>query len=67
MLNEKEMIEQEEIMLDMIDRFLDVEVKPHVRRFDHDDIYPAEIVEKMKAMGLFGCICLLYTSDAADE
>ena len=46
---------QEELILDMLDRFLTVEVKPHVHKLEHDDIYPAEIVEKMKEMGLFGC------------
>ncbi|MEP9356492.1 acyl-CoA dehydrogenase family protein [Xanthobacter sp. KR7-65] len=56
MLNEKEMVEQEDLMLDMVDRFLETEVAPHVRHFDHDDVYPADIVEKMKEMGLFGCI-----------
>lgn len=48
--------EQEQMMLDMVDRFLETEVAPHVRKLENDDIYPKEIVEKMKAMGLFGCI-----------
>lgn len=48
--------EQEELILDMLDRFLAVEVKPHVHQLEHDDEYPAEIVEKMKEMGLFGCL-----------
>jgi len=48
--------EQEHMMLDMIDRFLEIEVAPHVHKLEHDDIYPEEIVEKMKEMGLFGCI-----------
>ena len=48
--------EQEQMMLDMVDRFLETEVAPHVRKLEHDDIYPKEIVEKMQAMGLFGCI-----------
>jgi alkylation response protein AidB-like acyl-CoA dehydrogenase len=48
--------EQEGLILDMLDRFLAVEVKPYVHKLEHDDIYPAEIVEKMKEMGLFGCI-----------
>ncbi|HEY1226628.1 MAG TPA: acyl-CoA dehydrogenase family protein, partial [Ramlibacter sp.] len=48
--------EQEGLILDMLDRFLAVEVKPHVHRLEHDDEYPAEIVEKMKEMGLFGCL-----------
>jgi alkylation response protein AidB-like acyl-CoA dehydrogenase len=48
--------EQEGLILDMLDRFLAVEVKPYVHDLEHDDIYPAEIVEKMKEMGLFGSI-----------
>lgn len=48
--------EQENLILDMINRFLEAEVRPFVRHFDHQDIYPSEIVEKMKEMGLFGCI-----------
>lgn len=48
--------EQEGLILDMLDRFLASEVKPHVQRLEHADEYPAEIVEKMKEMGLFGCI-----------
>jgi len=48
--------EQEMLILDSLDRFLATEVKPHVHKLEHDDVYPAEIVEKMKEMGLFGCI-----------
>lgn len=47
---------QEQLILDMVDRFLEQEVKPHVWKLEHDDIYPTEIVEKMKTMGLFGCL-----------
>ncbi|MBV7481575.1 acyl-CoA dehydrogenase family protein [Bordetella sp. BOR01] len=47
---------QERLILDMVGRFLEQEVRPHVWQFEHDDIYPAEIVEKMKEMGLFGCM-----------
>jgi len=43
-------------ILDAIDRFLRVEVRPHVKRLEQADEYPTEIVERMKAMGLFGCI-----------
>jgi len=46
---------QERLILDMLDRFLEQEVKPHVWQLEHDDEYPADIVEKMKSMGLFGC------------
>src|SRR3546814_5410817 len=47
---------QEQLILDMVGRFLEQEVRPHVWQLEHDDIYPVEIVEKMKAMGLFGCL-----------
>jgi alkylation response protein AidB-like acyl-CoA dehydrogenase len=43
-------------LLDAIDRWLDKEVRPHVMRLEHDDIYPREMVESMKAMGLFGAV-----------
>jgi alkylation response protein AidB-like acyl-CoA dehydrogenase len=48
--------EHDRLVLATVDKFLETEVKPHVRALEHDDIYPAEIVEKMKEMGLFGCI-----------
>jgi alkylation response protein AidB-like acyl-CoA dehydrogenase len=44
----------EVLMLDSVRRFLDREVKPYVHALEHDDIYPEEIVEQMKALGLFG-------------
>jgi len=47
--------EQEGLILEMLDRFLAVEVKPHVHKLEHDDEYPTAIVEKMKELGLFGC------------
>lgn len=46
--------DEEQALFDTIDRWLDTKVKPVVRRHDHDDIYPAEIVEQMKELGLFG-------------
>src|SRR5438552_11205935 len=46
--------EQDTLILDSLGRFLDREVKPHVHALEHDDIYPADIVEGMKALGLFG-------------
>jgi alkylation response protein AidB-like acyl-CoA dehydrogenase len=38
-----------------LERFLEREVRPHVRELEAKDIWPAEIVQKMTAMGLFGC------------
>ncbi|KXU83939.1 acyl-CoA dehydrogenase [Paraburkholderia monticola] len=53
---ELDTLENDQLILDSLDRFLESEVRPYVHKFDHDDIYPEEIVEKMKDMGLFGCI-----------
>lgn len=47
---------QERLILDMVDRFLEKEVAPYAWQLEHDDEYPAQIVEKMKEMGLFGCL-----------
>jgi alkylation response protein AidB-like acyl-CoA dehydrogenase len=50
-----EAAEHERLVLAMVDKFLEAEVRPHVHALEHDDVYPTEIVEKMKEMGLFGC------------
>ncbi|HEX7439576.1 MAG TPA: acyl-CoA dehydrogenase family protein [Caldimonas sp.] len=46
----------ERIILDAVDKFLDKDVRPHVHRLEKEDTYPAEMVETMKELGLFGCI-----------
>ena len=46
----------EAALLEAIDRWLDKEVKPHVMTMEHDDSYPRQMVEDMKAMGLFGAV-----------
>src|SRR5712671_4760342 len=46
--------DQDRLILDSVTRFLGREVKPHVHALEHDDIWPADIVEGMKALGLFG-------------
>lgn len=46
--------EQEALILESVDKFLDKDVRPRVHALEHDDVYPAEIVESMKALGLFG-------------
>ena len=43
---------EERQFLDAIDKWLAKDVKPHVASMEHDDVYPAEMVEQMKAMGL---------------
>ena len=48
-------IEQEQMVLDAVDKFLEAEVRTHAHRLEAADEYPTEIVEKMKELGLFGC------------
>ncbi|HBA34647.1 MAG TPA: acyl-CoA dehydrogenase [Gammaproteobacteria bacterium] len=48
--------EQEQLILDTVDKFLQKEVRPYAIELETSDTYPDEIVEQMKAMGLFGCI-----------
>ena len=44
----------ESLILDSVDRFLERDVRPVAHELEASDTYPAEIVEKMKALGLFG-------------
>lgn len=48
--------EQERMILDAVDRFLERDVAPYAMELEHNDTYPEEIVEKMKELGLFGSI-----------
>jgi alkylation response protein AidB-like acyl-CoA dehydrogenase len=47
-------LEQEEALLDAVEKWLQRDVRPHVLKFDHADEYPTEMVEQMKELGLFG-------------
>ena len=44
----------EEQLFRAIDRWLERDVKPVVKEHDHADRWPAEIVEQMQELGLFG-------------
>lgn len=44
----------DQIILDSIEKFLVKEVKPVAKELELSDTYPHEIVERMKALGLFG-------------
>ncbi len=50
------MEEKDSLILEAVERFMEKEVRPVARAMEQQDVYPAEIVEKMKAMGLFGAI-----------
>src|SRR5688572_15662671 len=47
---------EEAALLDAVERWLEKEVRPQVMRLEHEDIYPREMVERMKEMGLFGAV-----------
>lgn len=47
---------EEAALLEAIDRWLSKEVKPQVMKLEHDDVYPHQLVEDMKQMGLFGAV-----------
>lgn len=51
-----ERAEEEQIILDAIEKFLAREVAPYAHDLEKDDIYPEDIVEGMKELGLFGAI-----------
>ncbi len=46
--------DEEDEILDVIDRWVEKEVRPIARRFDQADEYPHDLVEQMKELGLFG-------------
>jgi alkylation response protein AidB-like acyl-CoA dehydrogenase len=46
--------QQETLILQSVDRFLEREVRPVVRELDAEDRYPAAIADKLAEMGLFG-------------
>ena len=46
--------EDESQMLDAVAKWLDRDVRHRVMELEHGDIYPEELVEQMKALGLFG-------------
>jgi alkylation response protein AidB-like acyl-CoA dehydrogenase len=41
-------------ILETVREFVDKEIIPHAQRLEHADEYPADIVEAMREMGLFG-------------
>jgi alkylation response protein AidB-like acyl-CoA dehydrogenase len=41
-------------LLDAIDRWIERDLRPIVKEYDHADRYPTHVVEQMKELGLFG-------------
>ncbi len=45
---------EEAQLLAAVDRWIERDVRPIVREYDHSDRYPTELVEQMRELGLFG-------------
>ena len=45
---------EEAALLDTIDKWVERDLRPVVKKFDHADEWPAAIVEQMTELGLFG-------------
>ena len=43
-------------ILAVVDDFVDQVVRPRVREFEQDDIYPHDFIERMKELGFFGLL-----------
>lgn len=52
----RELSEEQKQIVTMIRDFVKRDVEPVASDMDREDIYPDAIVEKMKGLGLFGCI-----------
>jgi alkylation response protein AidB-like acyl-CoA dehydrogenase len=46
--------DEEAALLDAIQKWVEKEVRPVVQKYDHDDVWPEDIVAQMVEMGLFG-------------
>jgi len=48
--------EHERLIVDVVSQWVDDKVKPQVRDLEHADIYPADLIDDMKQMGVFGLV-----------
>src|SRR5882724_10579827 len=46
--------EEEAEIVSLVGEFVDKEVRPLARELDHTSTYPEQLIEQMKAMGVFG-------------
>ena len=50
----QEMTDEQKAIVEMVRNFADNEIIPKAEEYDHEDKFPAPIVEQMKELGLFG-------------
>ncbi|WP_020673145.1 acyl-CoA dehydrogenase family protein [Amycolatopsis nigrescens] len=48
--------EDETQLVALVSEFVDERVRPRVREFEEDDLYPAEFIDEMKKLGFFGLL-----------
>ncbi|MCP2235748.1 acyl-CoA dehydrogenase family protein [Prauserella halophila] len=48
--------DDEQQLVSLVAEFVDERVRPRVREFEEDDIYPAEFIDEMKRLGFFGML-----------
>ena len=46
--------DEEKLILNSVDKFLEKDVRPYVKEFESEDKYPQDIADKMAKLGLFG-------------
>jgi alkylation response protein AidB-like acyl-CoA dehydrogenase len=46
----------EEDLVRLVAEFVDERIRPRVREFEPDDLYPEELIEEMKQLGFFGLL-----------
>lgn len=46
--------ETEQLVVDTTRDFVDRDVRPHVQSFEHSNTYPEQMIEQMKALGIYG-------------
>ncbi|MFE0020639.1 acyl-CoA dehydrogenase family protein [Amycolatopsis sp. NPDC059021] len=48
--------DDEQQMVALVAEFVDERVRPRVREFEENDVYPAELIDEMKKLGFFGLL-----------
>ena len=49
-----ELTEEESAVVGLVHEWVDREVRPAVRELEHDNAYPAKLIDQMKELGIFG-------------
>jgi alkylation response protein AidB-like acyl-CoA dehydrogenase len=51
-----ELAAEERAIVDVVARFVDDDVRPVVRDLEHADAYPADLIDRMRRLGVFGLL-----------